>query len=81
APGAAARGAVPAPTKPPATLLRRYEISYRRWHEHRVTKRPRYVAHQVGIFARHLVRLARNRRVDVAWVPGVHAGSVGPNAF
>jgi hypothetical protein len=34
-----------------------------------------------GTSARHLVRLARNRRVDVAWVPGVHARSVGPNAF
>src|SRR5690606_24412500 len=34
-------------------------------------------AHQVGYFARHLVRLARNRRVDVAWVPGGHARSVG----
>ncbi len=30
-----------------------------------------------GTVARRLVRLARNRRVDVAWVPGVHAGSVG----
>ncbi|EFE68015.1 predicted protein [Streptomyces viridosporus ATCC 14672] len=38
-------------------------------------------AHQVGYFARHLVRLARNRRVDVAWVPGVHARSVGPYAW
>jgi len=60
--------------------LRRYEDSYRRWHVHRGTKRPRCIAHQVGNFARHLVWLARNRRVDVAWVPGVHARSVGPCA-
>ena len=53
--------------------MRRYEDSYRRWHAHRVTKRPRYIAHQAGNVARHLVRLARNRRVDVAWVLDVHA--------
>jgi hypothetical protein len=31
-----------------------------------------------GTPARYLVRLARNRRVDVAWVLDVHARSVGP---
>lgn len=61
--------------------MRRYECSYRRWHARRVTKRPRCVAHQAGNSCPYLVRLARNRRVDVAWVPGVHARSVGPIAF
>ncbi|CAM5447554.1 hypothetical protein SALBM311S_11062 [Streptomyces alboniger] len=36
----------------PGKGLRRYESSYRRWHVHRGTKRPRCIAHQVGIFAR-----------------------------
>jgi hypothetical protein len=58
--------------------LRRYEVSYRRWHVHRGTKRPRMLPIRSGTAARYLVRLARNRRVDVAWVPGVHARSVGP---
>ncbi|GHF62737.1 hypothetical protein GCM10010218_50280 [Streptomyces mashuensis] len=49
------------------------ELRYRRWHVHRVTKRARFFAHQAGYFARHLVRLARNRRVGVAWVPGIRA--------
>lgn len=52
----------------------------RRWHVHRVTKRPRIFAHQAGSFARCLVQLARNRRVDVAWVLSFRARSVGPSA-